>query len=49
MSGVKEMKVEIYSKSNCPFCEKAKAWFNQHGYTFTEHKQETFWWFDGVL
>ena len=34
----KEMKVEIYSKSNCPFCEKAKAWFKSHGYEYTEHK-----------
>jgi glutaredoxin 3 len=32
------MKVVIYSKSNCPFCEKAKAWFTQHGHTFTEIK-----------
>jgi ribonucleotide reductase beta subunit family protein with ferritin-like domain len=34
----KEMKVEIYSKSHCPFCEKAKSWFKQHGYEFTEYK-----------
>ena len=34
----KEMKVEIYSKSNCPFCEKAKSWFKQHGYEYTEHR-----------
>ena len=32
------MKVEIYSKSNCPFCEKAKKWFKDHGYDFTEHR-----------
>jgi glutaredoxin 3 len=32
------MKVVIYSKSNCPFCEKAKAWFTQHDHTFTEIK-----------
>jgi len=32
------MDVVIYSKSNCPFCEKAKAWFTQHGFTFTENK-----------
>lgn len=32
------MKVVIYSKSNCPFCEKAKSWFIQHGHQFTEIK-----------
>lgn len=32
------MQVVIYSKSNCPFCEKAKAWFTQHGFTYTEIK-----------
>ena len=30
------MEVLIYSKSNCPFCEKAKFWFKSHGHTFTE-------------
>ena len=30
------MDVTIYSKSNCPFCEKAKFWFKSHGYTYTE-------------
>ena len=34
----KEMKVEIYSKSNCPFCEKAKKWFKDHGYEYIEHR-----------
>lgn len=29
------MEVVIYTKTNCPFCEKAKAWFTQHGYTYT--------------
>jgi glutaredoxin 3 len=33
-----KMKIEIYSKSNCPFCEKAKMWFKTHGYEFTEIK-----------
>lgn len=32
------MDVVIYSKSNCPFCEKAKAWFDNHGFTYTENK-----------
>jgi len=36
----KEMKVEIYSKSNCPFCEKAKHWFKSHGYEYTEHRMD---------
>ena len=36
----KEMKVEIYSKSNCPFCEKAKHWFDSHGYEYTEYKMD---------
>ena len=38
------MKVEIYSKSDCPFCDKAKLWFTSHGYEYIEHKlddQET--------
>jgi len=32
----KRMDVLIYTKSNCPFCEKAKAWFTQHGYGYTQ-------------
>jgi len=31
-----KLEVTIYSKSNCPFCEKAKFWFKSHGYKFTE-------------
>jgi|TARA_B110000977_G_scaffold73750_1_gene99792 ribonucleoside-diphosphate reductase beta chain len=34
------MKVEIYSKSNCPFCDKARHWFDSHGYEYTEHKMD---------
>ena len=30
--------IEIYSKDQCPFCDRAKAWFQQHGFTYTEHK-----------
>jgi len=37
----KEVKVEIYSKSHCPFCDKAKMWFNQHGFEYTEYKLES--------
>ena len=32
----KDMEVTIYTKSNCPFCEKAKAWFDQHGIGYTK-------------
>jgi len=32
----KDMEVTIYTKSNCPFCEKAKAWFTQHGIGYTQ-------------
>ena len=35
-----KMKVEIYSKSHCPFCEKAKHWFDSHGYEYTEIKMD---------
>ena len=34
------MNVEIYSKSNCPFCDKAKHWFKSHGYEYTEHRMD---------
>jgi glutaredoxin 3 len=30
--------IEIYSKDMCPYCDRAKAWFQQHGFTYTEHK-----------
>lgn len=32
------MEVIIYSKSNCPFCDKTKHWFSTHGYSYTEIK-----------
>ena len=38
MSGVREMEVVLYSKSNCPFCVRAKDWFDSHGFTYTENK-----------
>lgn len=31
------MSVIIYSKSNCPFCTKAKQFLTQKGVSFTEH------------
>jgi len=36
MSGV-NMEVTVYSKSGCPFCVKAKEWFDGHGFTYTEN------------
>ena len=38
VSPVKDSKMDItiYTKSNCPFCEKAKAWFKQRGFTYTQ-------------
>ena len=32
--------VEIYSKSNCSFCEKAKNYFTQNDIPFTAHNAE---------
>jgi len=34
------MDVLIYSKSNCPFCEKTKQWFKVHGYEYTENRMD---------
>ena len=31
------MNVVIYSKPSCPFCIRAKEWFERHGYTYTEN------------
>jgi len=31
------MNVVIYSKPSCPFCVRAKDWFDRHGYTYTEN------------
>jgi len=33
----KKMQVTIYTKSDCPFCVKAKDWFKSHGITYTEN------------
>lgn len=30
------MKVKIYSKDGCPFCEMAKNWFNSNDISFEE-------------
>jgi len=32
--------VEIYSKSNCVFCDKAKYYFLQNDITYVEHNVE---------
>jgi glutaredoxin 3 len=31
------MKAEIYTKTNCPYCVKAKALFNEKGITYNEY------------
>ncbi|AJC49046.1 glutaredoxin [Allofrancisella guangzhouensis] len=30
------MKVKIYTKTGCPFCIKAKQWFDQNGISYQE-------------
>ena len=32
--------VEIYSKSNCVFCDKAKHYFNQNNISYKEYNVE---------
>ena len=32
------MKIEIWSKDNCPYCEMAKNWFRSKGMEFSENK-----------
>jgi glutaredoxin len=32
--------VEIYSKSNCVFCDKAKNYFSQNDISYVEHNVE---------
>lgn len=34
------MKIKIYSKSGCPFCDKAKEWMNEYGFKFEEIKMD---------
>ena len=31
------MNVEIYSRTTCPYCTKAKAYLDKHGIQYTEH------------
>lgn len=32
------MKIEVWSKDHCPYCDQAKAWLNSKGLEFIEHK-----------
>ena len=29
--------IQIYTKTDCPFCVQAKQWFNEHTIEYTEH------------
>ncbi|MBB4265206.1 glutaredoxin domain-containing protein [Roseospira visakhapatnamensis] len=33
--------VEIYTKTTCTFCAKAKAWFQEHDISYEEHDVST--------
>ena len=33
--------VEIYTKTACTFCAKAKAWFQEHDIAYVEHDVST--------
>ena len=33
---VKAEEVEMYTTTECPYCQEAKAWLNQYGFAFTE-------------
>ncbi|MBB4285251.1 glutaredoxin domain-containing protein [Roseospira goensis] len=35
------VQVEIYTKQNCVFCTKAKAWMREHGIDYQEHDVST--------
>ena len=41
--------VEIYSKSNCVFCDKAKDYFSKNNISFTEHNVEVSEIFDHLM
>ncbi len=34
------MKIHMYSKSGCQFCDMAREWFNKHGFEFSEEKMD---------
>ena len=29
--------IQIYTKTDCPFCLQAKQWFAEHSIEYTEH------------
>lgn len=31
------MSLVIYTKPNCPYCQKARDYYNEHGIEFTEY------------
>lgn len=35
--GERLMPIEIYTKPDCPYCEKAKAYYNENGIKFIEY------------
>lgn len=35
------MAVEIYTRTTCVFCKKAKTWFQDHGIPFEEHNVDS--------
>ena len=41
--------VEIYSKSNCIFCDKAKHYFSQNDISYIEHNVEIAEVFEALL
>ena len=41
--------VEIYSKSNCAFCDKAKHYFSQNNVPYVEHNVEILETFDSLM
>ena len=41
--------VEIYSKSNCVFCDKAKHYFTQNNISYVEHNVEISEVFEGLM
>ena len=41
--------VEIYSKSNCVFCDKAKYYFTQNNISYVEHNVEISEFFESLM
>ncbi|ETO91349.1 MAG: glutaredoxin 3 [Candidatus Xenolissoclinum pacificiensis L6] len=42
-----DVRIVVYSKNHCPFCEKAKMILMNHGYSYEERKLEDD--FDGIM